>query len=188
MQRALLPVQIIGPVIVLQQQRVFVHHLRNVLVLICRTVDHKVRRAFERQRMHRDVFGPKGNGLLQAALKPRHRVFGQACDEVHIDIVVPNPAGCCVAVQNILGSVFAPNCPKHFVAERLWVDGDAGGPVFFKHYQLFFVGTIRAAGLHRVLLQRGKVYTVPHRAHQLAQLRRRDSRGGAPADIHRTKL
>ena len=93
-----------------------------------------------------------------------------------------------VAVEDIPGRMAAADPGQHLVREGLRVDGNAGGPVLLDDGQLFGVGAVGAAGLHRVFVQPAQGEVVPHRPHQLAQLGRRQAGGGAPADVDRLQL
>ena len=133
--------------------------------------------------MDGDVFGVQRDGLPQTGLKAFHGVPGQARDEVHVDVVVARLPGVGVAIQNVLCRVLPANARQHLVGKGLGVDGDAGGPVLLDDGQLFRIGAVGAARLHRVLHHPAQVKVFPHGAHQLAQLAGRKAGGGAAADV-----
>ena len=92
-------------------------------------------------------------------------------------------AGLGVAVQDVLGRVLAADAGQYLVREGLGVDGDPGGPVLLDDRQLFGVGAVRAACLHRIFYDFGQVKILPHGAHELPQLVGRKAGGGAAADV-----
>ena len=130
-----------------------------------------------------DVLRVEGDGLTQALLEPFHRVAGQTRDEVHVDVVVACGPGLGIAVEDVLSRVLAANVLQYFIREGLRIDGDAGRAVFLDDGQLFGVGAVGASGFHRVFHDGGKVEAIPHRPHELAQLRCREAGGGAAADV-----
>ena len=82
----------------------------------------------------------------------------------------------------------AADAGQHLVRKGLGVDGDAGRPILLDDGQLFGVGAVGAACLHRVFHDAGKVKALPHGAHQLAELVCRKAGGRAAADVDAAQL
>ena len=151
-------------------------HVGVVVLLL--VLDDDAGGPLEGQGVDGDVLRVEGDGLTQTLLEPFHRVAGQASDEVHVDVVVACGPGLGIAVEDVLGRVLAANVRQYFIREGLRIDGDAGRAVFPDDGQLFGVGAVGASGFHRVFHDGGKVEAVPHRPHELAQLRCRGGWGG----------
>ena len=184
LQGILLAVEVIRTVARLGQQMAFFQHGGYIgVVVLFLVLHHDAGGPLEGQGVDGDILRVQRDGLPQTMLKALHRVPRQARDEVHVDVLVACFPGVGVAVQNVLCRVLAANTGQHLVREGLGVDGDAGGPVLLDDRQLFGVGAVRAARLHGVLHHLREVKVLPHGAHQLAQLVRREAGGGAAANV-----
>ena len=134
--------------------------------------------------MHRHILRLQGDDLIHRFAKSFDAVAGEACNQVHVDVVKSHPACHLKAVDDLPGGVPTPDFLQHLIVECLRIDADAGDVVPAQHPQLLLVDGVRSSCLHRVFLQLGKVEVLFHCAADLVKLLGREDGRCAAAKIN----
>ena len=163
--------------------RIAEHFADGLPVRQRRTLGEKARALFERERVHRDILGPQRDHLAHRVGKALRRIAGETRDEIHVEGELREFFH--HRHRLLRSGVVPPDLLEHRVRHRLRVDAHAVHAVRDEHRELFLRHGVRPPGLDGELPAGGKIKARLRVRKQPVELRRRERRGRAAADVYR---